>query len=85
LRQVPFKPRKLDDEIKEQTAAFRLEECNNIQMRNIYVENANIGISTRNTNFSLDNYVTRETRIPLKIRGGENVRLKQLNFQRSGR
>lgn len=85
MRQVPFKPRKLDDEIKEQTAAFRLEECNNIQMRNIYVENANIGISTRNTNFSLDNYVTRETRIPLKIRGGENVRLKQLNFQRSGR
>jgi hypothetical protein len=50
--------------------------------RNIWVENANIGISSSDSTLVLNNYSTVNTRRPIRIRGGKSVKLKGLDFRR---
>ena len=68
LRKVPFKPRKLDEEIRERATAIRLENCD-ARMNNIFVSDADIGISMNSkTKLLLDNYRAIRTRKPLEVR-----------------
>jgi hypothetical protein len=67
LKKVPFKPRKLDEEIRERTAAIRLENCD-VRMSNIFVSDADIGISmNRKTRLLLNDYHAVRTRKPLEV------------------
>jgi hypothetical protein len=81
---VQFKPRKIDDEINEEIAAIEISDNCSMHGSNIWVENANIGISSSDSNLILNNYSTVNTRKPLKIRGGKSVKLRGLDFQRYG-
>ena len=68
MKKVPFKPRNMDEDIKRRSAAIRLEKCD-VEMRNIFVSNSDVGISmSSDTNLKLDNYYAYRTRKPIEIR-----------------
>jgi len=68
LRKVPFKPRKLDEEIGERAVAIRLAGCN-ARMSDVFVSDYDIGISMNSqTKLLLDNYHAVRTRKPLEVR-----------------
>jgi len=68
LKKIPFKPRKLDDEIRERATAIRLENCS-VGMSNIFVSDADIGISVDSkTRLLLRDYHAIRTRKPFEVR-----------------
>jgi len=68
LKKVPFKPRKLDEEIREGATAIRLGGCN-ARISNLFVSGYDVGISmNRKTRLLLDDYYAIRTRKPLEVR-----------------
>jgi len=68
LRKVQFKPRRLDDEIRERATAIRLENTT-ARMSNIFVNGADVGISIdKRTRLLLEDYHAIRTRKPFEVR-----------------
>ncbi len=87
MREPPFKPRNLDEDIANRSifGGMYMEDCHNAYLDNIHVHNANFGLNFKNSDFILDNYCAIGTKKPLRIRGGERADLRRLWLQRYSR